>query len=63
MKNRILRFLTPTAIAIVLRLGLEFVFGISLNGEGWSFIWGCIAALWIVATALIGIMIMFENTK
>jgi hypothetical protein len=62
MKNKLFRFLVPTFIAIILRLGLEFVFGINIScSDGWSFIWEFIAALWIVATILIGVINMFGD--
>jgi hypothetical protein len=62
MKNNLVKFLTPTFIAIILRLGLEFVFGINIScSDGWSFIWGCVAICWIASTILIGVMIMFET--
>jgi hypothetical protein len=62
MKNKLFRFLAPTFIAIILRLGLEFVFGINIySNDGWSFIWECVAALWIVATILIGVVNMIED--
>jgi hypothetical protein len=62
MKNSLIKFLAPTIIAIIIRLGLEFVFGINIScSDGWSFIWGCVAALWIFATIVIGAIIMFET--
>jgi hypothetical protein len=62
MKNKLFRFLAPTFIAIILRLGLEFVFGINIScSDGWSFIWDMIAAIWIMGTIVIGVMIMFED--
>jgi hypothetical protein len=62
MKNKLFRFLAPTFIAIILRLGLEFVFGINIYcSEKWTFIWDMIAAIWIMGTIVIGVMIMFED--
>jgi hypothetical protein len=62
MKNKLFRFLAPTFIAIILRLGLEFVFGINIyNNIWWTFIWDIIAAIWIMGTIVIGVMIMFED--
>lgn len=62
MRNKLFRFLAPTFIAIIIRVGLEFVFGVNISsGDGWSFIWGCVAVLWITGTILIGITIMFED--
>jgi hypothetical protein len=62
MKNKLLRFLTPTFIAIILRLGLEFVFGVNISSsDGWSFIWGCVAICWIFATIVIGVINMFGD--
>jgi hypothetical protein len=60
MKNKLFRFLAPTFIAIILRL--EFVFGINIyNNIWWTFIWDIIAAIWIMGTIVIGVMIMFED--
>jgi hypothetical protein len=54
--------LTPTFIAIILRLGLEFVFGINIYSNiWWTFIWDIIAAIWIMGTIVIGVMIMFGD--
>ena len=62
MKNKLFRFLTPTFIAIILRLGLEFVFGINIYSNiWWTFIWDIIAAIWIMGTIVIGVMIMFGD--
>jgi hypothetical protein len=62
MKNSLIKFLAPTIVAIILRLGLEFVFGINITcREGWTYIWDCIAVLWIFATIIIGVIIMFET--
>jgi hypothetical protein len=62
MKNNLVKFLSPTIIAIIIRLGLEFVFGINISSsDAWSFIWGCVAVLWIFATIIIGVIIMLET--
>jgi hypothetical protein len=62
MKNNLVKFLAPTVVVIILRLGLEFVFGINiLSSDGWSFIWGFIAVLWMIATIVIGAIIIFET--